>query len=83
MIVEGRGFLRRDGRVGFVVHVCRDEMGVVLSVLFVRCGAPLWRAGVFRHAGVFVYMCRVCILHDLQFVDAGRGRKRHTAETGS
>ena len=40
---------------------------------------------MFRHADV-VCLCLVCILwqfsilHDLQFVNAGRGWKRHTPE---
>ena len=59
-----------------------DVMDVVFSVCIVRrgaVGARVW--GVFRHADV-VCLCasygssQCCVLHDLQFVNAGRGCNR-------
>ena len=56
----------------------------VFFVCIVGCGAVdarIWEVGVFRHVDV-VYLCLVCILcqfsilHDLQFVNVGRGCKR-------
>ena len=42
-----------------------DEIGAVLSVLFMRRGAvcaPLW--GVFRHAGVVCVVCLLMLVED-------------------
>ena len=57
------------------MYVCVGHVtDVVFSVCMVRRGgARVWE--VFRHANV-VYLCLVCILcvlHDLQLVNAGRG----------
>ena len=51
--------------------------------------ARVWEVGVFRHEHV-VFLCRVCILwsldncvlHDLQFDNAGRGYKRRPYRRG-
>ena len=49
-------------------------------------GARVWEVWVFRHVDV-VYVCvlcascgssQCCILHNLQFIDAGRGCKRRS-----
>ena len=74
------------GVLKYVVFLCRgcDVMDVVFSVCIVMRGAVAARVWeVFRHANV-VCLCHVCILwqssmlvlHDLQFVNAGRGCKR-------
>ena len=68
----------------------RDVMDVVFSVCIVRhgaIGARVWEVCVFRHADT-VGLCPVCILwqflilHDLQFLNAGRGCKRRPYERG-
>ena len=63
-----------------MLYVCvRGVMDVVFSVCIVMCGAVcacVWEARVFRHADV-VCLCascgssQCCILHGLQFVNAG------------
>ena len=61
-----------------------DVRDVVFSVCIVRrgaVGARVWEVCVFRHAYV-VCLCascgssQWCVLHDLQFVNVGRGCKR-------
>ena len=61
-----------------------DLMDVVFSVCIVRrgaVGARVWDVCVFRHADV-CFLCascgssQCCVLHDLQFVNPGRGCKR-------
>ena len=68
-----------------MLYVCiRDVMDAVVSVCIMRreaVGARVWDVRVFCHAYV-VCFCLVCIpwqcyiLHDLLFVNAGRGCKR-------
>ena len=67
------------------LYVCvRGVMDVVFSVCIMTrgaVGARVWEVWVFRHAGV-VYLCpscgssQCCVLHALQFVNAGRGCTR-------
>ena len=67
-----------------------DVMDVVFSVCIVRhgaVGARVWGVCVFRHADV-VCLCascgssQCCVLHDLQFVNAGRGCNRRPYRRG-
>ena len=65
-----------------------DVMDVVFSVCIVRCeavGACVW--GVCFLMQMLYVLCatcgssQCCVLHDLQFVNAGRGcNRRHTPE---
>ena len=74
-----------------MLGVCIGEvMDVVFSVCIVRCGAVgarVWGVRVFRHAYV-VCLCascgssQCCVLHDLQFVNAGRGCNRRPCSRG-
>ena len=65
-----------------------DVMDVVFYVCIVRrgaVGARVW--GVFRHADVCVLCAscgssQCCVLHDLQFVNAGRGCNRRPYRRG-
>ena len=53
-------------------------MDVVFYVCIVTRGAvggSIWEVSVFRHADV-ACLCLVCIMHDMQFVNDGRGCKR-------
>ena len=66
-----------------------DVMDVVFSVCIVRretVGARVWGVGVFRHADVCLCATcgssQCCILHDLQFVNAGRGCNRRPYRRG-
>ena len=61
-----------------MLYVCvRDVMDVVFFVCIVTrgaVGARVWEVLVFRHADVLCASCgssQCCILHDLQFVNAG------------
>ena len=68
------------------VGVCGDVMDVVFSVCIVTrraIGAHVWEVLECRHADVVCFvLCascgssQCCILHDLQFSNAGRGCKR-------
>ena len=61
----------------------KDVIDVVFSVCIVTCGsvgACVWEICVFRYAMQLLYVCvlcascgssQCCILHDLQFVNAG------------
>ena len=61
-----------------------DVIDVVFSVCIVRrgaVGARVWGVCVFRHADVCVLYAscgssQCCVLHALQFVNAGRGCNR-------
>ena len=62
--------------------LCRGCDGCCVFCLYsVAVGARVWEGSVFRHADV-VSLCascgssQYCVLHDLQFVNAGRGCKR-------
>ena len=66
----------------YCVFCVRDVMDVVRSVCIVwSCRCSCMRSMRFRHAHV-VCLCasrgssQCCVLHDLQFVNAGRGCKR-------
>ena len=62
-----------------------DVMDVVFSVCIVRRGAVgafVWGVGVFRHADVVSCVHPVAVLHDLQFVNAGRGCNRRPYRRG-
>ena len=73
-------------------YVCLgDVMDVLFSIRIVRCGAAgvrVLEVCVFRQADL-VCLCvscgspQCCVLHDLQFVNAGRGSKRQTPEAVS
>ena len=66
------------------VSLCKGCDGwCVFSCIVTRgaVSACVWEVGVFRHADV-VCLCLVCILHDLQFVNAGRGCKRRSYGRG-
>ena len=67
-----------------MLYVCvGDVMDVVFSVCILTrgaVGARVWDVLVFRHADVvclclvcILWQCSRCVLHDLQFVNAGRG----------
>ena len=70
-----------------------DVMDVVFSVCIVRrgaVGACVWGVCMFCHADV-VYVCvlcascgssQCCVLHDLQFVNVGRGCNRRPYRRG-
>ena len=63
-------------------------MDVMFSVCIVRCGAVgvhAWEVS-FCHADVCVlcaFSSQFCVLHDLQFVNAGRAYKRQPYERGT
>ena len=74
-----------------MLYVCvRDVIDVVFFVCIATRGAVgvrVWEVLVFRHADVCVLCAscgssQCCILHDLQFVNAGQGCiwRRHTPE---
>ena len=71
-----------------MLYVCvRDVMDVVFCVCILRrgaVGASVWEVSVF-FVMQMLYVCvlcaswgssQCCVLHDLQFVNAGRGCKR-------
>ena len=65
----------------------KGVMDVVFSVCIVRrgaVGAGIWEMCVLRHADVVLCAScgssQCCVLHNLQFVNAGRGWKRPTPE---
>ena len=60
-------------------------MDVVFSICVVTrgaVGARVWEVGVFRCAYVVCLTSSHVILHDLQFVNTGRGCKRRPYERG-
>ena len=69
-----------------MLYVCvRDVMDIVFSVCIVMCGAVGACDGKYECFVMQMYVCvlcascgssQCCILHDLQFVNAGRGCKR-------
>ena len=68
----------------YVVCLCKGCDGCCVCIVTRGyVGARVWEVCMFCHADV-VCLCVVCILwqfsmlHDLQFVNAGRGCKRHT-----
>ena len=70
------------GVLKYVVCLCKGCDGCCVCIVTRGAvGARAWEVCVFHHADV-ICMCLVCILwqfsmlHDLQFVNAGRGRKR-------
>ena len=76
-----------------MVYVCvRGVMDVVFSVCIVRHGdvsARVWEVRVFVIQMLYVcVLCascgssKWCVLHDLQFVNAGRGCKRQSYRRG-
>ena len=67
----------------YVVCLCKgcDACVFVCIVWPGPVGARVWEVSVFRHEDVYVLCAscvsfQCCVLHDLQFVDAGRGCKR-------
>ena len=79
--------------LGVLEYVCvRGVMDVLFSVGIVTRGAGgarLWEVYVFRHADGYVcVLCascgsfQFCVLHDFQFVNAGRGYKRRPYRRG-
>ena len=70
-----------------MLYVCvRDVMDVFSVCIVTRetVGARVWEVCVFRHEYVVCVFCascgssKCCILHKLQFVNAGQGCKRRS-----
>ena len=68
-----------------MLYVCvRGVMDIVFSVCIVTCGAVGARVCFVMHILYVCVLCascgsfQCCILHDLPFLNAARGCKRHT-----